>query len=123
MDKSQASEKRRYQREREIARCTQLLSESPGNAELWYRRANAHRQRGNMFLAVCDYNRALRLRPNYPEALFYKAIACAAMGCRFEEARAYRSFLACEGVGDQGLTSRIRRRVTELEERLRIPRV
>ncbi len=121
MDKGQSPGKRRYQREREIARCTQLLSEEPGNAELWYRRANAHRQKGNMLLAVCDYNRALRLRPNYPEALFYKAIACGAMGCRYEEARAYRSFLACEGGGDQGLILRIWRRMMELEERLGLP--
>ena len=73
-----------------------------------------------MFLAVCDYNRALRLRPDYPEALFYKAITCAAMGSRFEEVRAYRSFLACAEKRDKQLASRIQRRVNELEERLRL---
>jgi tetratricopeptide (TPR) repeat protein len=116
LEQMRAAQRRRRELEREIDRLTVLLRERPRSAALFYERATAHRLKGDLFLAVCDYNRALRLNPSHTEAHFYKAVVCAALGNRYEEIRAYRGFLAHARDLGQAMLDRVQRRLIELEQ-------
>lgn len=116
-ESSRAAMARRQARDEEIVRCTQALRERPKDAELYYRRGNAHRQNGELMAAVCDFNRAVEMNPAYAEAYFYKAITCAALGYRLEEARAYRLFLQYAGRQASSFAVRIKRRLLQIEPR------
>ena len=55
-----------------IDSCTLIIwgvPETPGKAEAYFRRGNAHADKGDQDLALADYEAAVHLAPNYVEAL------------------------------------------------------
>lgn len=116
-EQMKAAAGRRQANDDEILALTIEMRRRPLDAELYYRRGNAHRRNGSLAPAVCDFNRAVSLNPEYAEAHFYKAITCAALGCRLEEAKAYRRFLECAGQRAAGMAGRVKRRLNQIEPR------
>ena len=106
--------------EQDIRRWSRVLREQPSNAVAYYCRGNAFRLKGQEIAALCDYNTAIRLRPDFAAAHFYKASTCAMLGYRLEEARAYRSFLACSDRCNRELLLRVMRRLEALEASRRV---
>ena len=117
LERLRAIQRRRKELIAEIDECTRLLRSNANDAALFYRRANAHRTKGDLIAAVCDYNRAVRINPAFAEAHFYKAIACAALGNRYEEIKAHREFLASAGNLGRAVLDRVQRRLSQLESR------
>jgi predicted O-linked N-acetylglucosamine transferase (SPINDLY family) len=75
----------------ELARAVELFDDliggTPGDPELYYKRANARNRMGQRESAVADYDRAIALRPDYANAYCNRGAALAALD-RWDEALA-----------------------------------
>ncbi len=77
-----------------VALFDDLIRRDPGDAELYYKRANANNRMGRRESAVADYDRAITLRPDYANAYCNRGVALAGLSRWAEAVASYDRALA-----------------------------
>lgn len=72
------------------------IEESPGDANLYVRRANLYREQADWEAALADYARAERLSPNLEEIAFHRGLLWLARGDADEACRSLEMFLTMQ---------------------------
>lgn len=83
-----------------IAKANAQLERQPTDANAWYKKAEAHRQSGDIATAISAYNQALKLKPDFAEACYALAQALETAGKTDLAIKTYAHWLKIQHTGD-----------------------